>query len=68
MEKAMEAIALPNIDAYRRLLNKAVSQLLLDKGAALASNQCLETLTQMMQARKCKLSLCYVCNSIYTNI
>ncbi|XP_064536474.1 transcription initiation factor TFIID subunit 8 [Drosophila montana] len=50
MEKAMEAIAIPNIDAYRRLLNKAVSQLLLDKGAALASNQCLETLTQMMQA------------------
>lgn len=49
MEK-VEAVTIPNIDAYRRLLNKAVSQLLLDKGAGLASNQCLETLTQMMQA------------------
>ncbi|XP_060661606.1 transcription initiation factor TFIID subunit 8 [Drosophila nasuta] len=49
MEKT-EAVTIPNIDAYRRLLNKAVSQLLLDKGAATASNQCLETLTQMMQA------------------
>lgn len=49
MEK-VEAVTIPNIDAYRRLLNKAVSQLLLDKGAGFASNQCLETLTQMMQA------------------
>ncbi|KAH8387478.1 hypothetical protein KR093_007290 [Drosophila rubida] len=49
MEKT-EAVTVPNVDAYRRLLNKAVSQLLLDKGAATASNQCLETLTQMLQA------------------
>ncbi|EDW06855.1 transcription initiation factor TFIID subunit 8 [Drosophila mojavensis] len=50
MDKAMEAIATPNINPYRRLLNKAVSQLLLDKGASISSNQCLETLTQMLQA------------------
>ncbi|XP_039499597.1 transcription initiation factor TFIID subunit 8 [Drosophila santomea] len=49
MEK-VEAVTVPNVDAYRRLLNKAVSQLLVDKGAGQASNQCLETLTQMMQA------------------
>ncbi|KAH8354742.1 hypothetical protein KR084_005903 [Drosophila pseudotakahashii] len=49
MEK-VEAVTVPNVDAYRRLLNKAVSQLLVDKGAGQASNQCLETLTQMLQA------------------
>ncbi|XP_030377957.1 transcription initiation factor TFIID subunit 8 [Scaptodrosophila lebanonensis] len=49
MEK-VEAIVVPNIDAYRRLLSKAISQLLIDKGAVLASHQCLETLTQMLQA------------------
>ncbi|KAH8363807.1 hypothetical protein KR200_011563 [Drosophila serrata] len=49
MEK-VEAVYVPNVDAYRRLLNKAVSQLLQDKGAGQASNQCLETLTQMLQA------------------
>lgn len=51
MEKT-EAVYVPNVDAYRRLLNKTVSQLLVDKGAGQASNQCLETLTQMLQARK----------------
>ncbi|KAI8034860.1 transcription initiation factor TFIID subunit 8 [Drosophila gunungcola] len=49
MEK-VEAVTVPNVDAYRRLLNKAVSQLLVDKGAGQASHQCLETLTQMLQA------------------
>ncbi|KAH8288140.1 hypothetical protein KR054_003276 [Drosophila jambulina] len=49
MEK-VEAVYVPNVDAYRRLLNKTVSQLLQDKGAGQASNQCLETLTQMLQA------------------
>ncbi|KAH8343253.1 hypothetical protein KR059_007607 [Drosophila kikkawai] len=49
MEK-VEAVYVPNVDAYRRLLSKTVSQLLLDKGAGQASNQCLETLTQMLQA------------------
>ncbi|EDV95426.1 transcription initiation factor TFIID subunit 8 [Drosophila grimshawi] len=46
----VEAISMPNSDAYRRVLNKTISQMLLDKGAVLASNQCLETLTQMMQS------------------
>ncbi|XP_037724970.1 transcription initiation factor TFIID subunit 8 [Drosophila subpulchrella] len=49
MEK-VEAVTVPTVDAYRRLLNKAVSQMLLDKGAGQASSQCLETLTQMLQA------------------
>lgn len=48
----VETVTVPHVDAYRRLLSKVVSQLLLDKGAGQASHQCLETLTQMLQARK----------------
>ncbi|ALC48860.1 Taf8 [Drosophila busckii] len=49
MEKG-DSASMPNADAYRRLLSKTVSQLLLDKGAGVASHQCVETLTQMMQS------------------
>ncbi|XP_068151674.1 transcription initiation factor TFIID subunit 8 isoform X2 [Drosophila tropicalis] len=49
MEK-VETVTTPNVDAHRRIISKAVSQLLQDKGASQASLQCLETLTQMLQA------------------
>ncbi|KAH8267252.1 hypothetical protein KR026_004265 [Drosophila bipectinata] len=46
----VETVTVPQVDAYRKLLNKVISQLLVDKGAGQASQQCLETLTQMLQA------------------
>ncbi|EDW29677.1 GL14948 [Drosophila persimilis] len=46
----IESVSTPNVDVYRRLLGKVISQLLLDKGAGQCSAQCLETLTEMLQA------------------
>ncbi|SPP77868.1 blast:Transcription initiation factor TFIID subunit 8 [Drosophila guanche] len=46
----IESVSTPNVDVYRRLLVKVICQLLLDKGANQCSAQCLETLTEMLQA------------------
>ncbi|KAH8281270.1 hypothetical protein KR018_005077, partial [Drosophila ironensis] len=45
-----EVVTVPNVDTYRKLMGKVLSQMLQDKGVGQTSSQCLETLIQMIQA------------------